>query len=101
MISFNLEFQINNSIVSCLDGIEFSKIQPQSFDRVLLDAPCSGTGIIWKDETVKTSKGIKFIATNLSTPPIACSADSRRAKIFDEKNLNSTILMQFSGPFFM
>ena len=66
MISFNLEFQVNNSIVSCLDGIEFSKIQPQSFDRVLLDAPCSGTGIIWKDETVKTSKGIKFIATNLS-----------------------------------
>jgi hypothetical protein len=62
---------VNNAVVSHLDGAEYSKIQPQSFDRVLLDAPCSGyvmqhfqnyfsvfrTGVIWKDESVKTSKG--------------------------------------------
>uniref|UniRef100_A0A914HY12 SAM-dependent MTase RsmB/NOP-type domain-containing protein n=1 Tax=Globodera rostochiensis TaxID=31243 RepID=A0A914HY12_GLORO len=47
---------VNNSVVSNLDGQEFAKIQPQSYDRVLLDAPCSGTGVIWKDESVKTSK---------------------------------------------
>ena len=47
---------VNNSIVSNLDGREYAKIQPQSFDRVLIDAPCSGTGVIWKDEAVKTNK---------------------------------------------
>jgi len=47
---------VNNCVVSNLDGTEFAKIQTHSFDRVLLDAPCSGTGVIWKDERVKTTK---------------------------------------------
>uniref|UniRef100_A0A158R4B4 SAM_MT_RSMB_NOP domain-containing protein n=1 Tax=Syphacia muris TaxID=451379 RepID=A0A158R4B4_9BILA len=45
-----------NAVVSNLDGREFPKAFPQSFDRVLLDAPCSGTGVIWKDGSVKTSR---------------------------------------------
>jgi 16S rRNA C967 or C1407 C5-methylase (RsmB/RsmF family) len=37
---------VKNAIVSNLDGADFAKIQKQSFDRVLLDAPCSGTGVM-------------------------------------------------------
>lgn len=47
---------VKNCIVSNLDGAEFAKIQKQSFNRVLLDAPCSGTGVVWKDPSVKSSK---------------------------------------------
>ncbi|VDP20330.1 unnamed protein product [Echinostoma caproni] len=46
---------IVNTIVCVEDGRVFPKIM-KNFDRVLLDAPCSGTGIIAKDPSVKASK---------------------------------------------
>lgn len=44
-----------NSVVSCMNGVEYKKFM-SGFDRVLLDAPCTGTGVISKDQSVKTSK---------------------------------------------
>lgn len=44
-----------NSVVSSCDGRKFSVVM-KGFDRVLLDAPCSGTGVVAKDPSVKTSK---------------------------------------------
>nr|CAH8823476.1 unnamed protein product [Trichobilharzia regenti] len=46
---------ITNTIICTEDGRGFPKIM-SNFDRVLVDAPCSGTGIIAKDPSVKTSK---------------------------------------------
>ena len=46
---------INNLIVCNYDGRSFPKVMG-GFDRILLDAPCSGTGVISKDEQVKINK---------------------------------------------
>jgi len=46
---------VTNSIVCSNDGRKIPEIQ-KGFDRCLLDAPCSGTGVIAKDPSVKTTK---------------------------------------------
>ena len=47
-----------NCVVSSHDGRKFPTIMT-GFDRVLCDAPCSGTGVIAKDPIVKTGKVLK------------------------------------------
>lgn len=45
---------ITNSVITNFDAKDFNI--GKKVDRVLLDAPCSGTGVISKDPTIKTSK---------------------------------------------
>lgn len=51
---------VSNAIICNYDGRKFPTVMT-GFDRVLLDAPCSGTGVIAKDPSVKTNKSDKDI----------------------------------------
>ncbi|KAJ8903690.1 hypothetical protein NDN08_004791 [Rhodosorus marinus] len=52
---------VENTIVSHYDGRKLPEVM-KGFDRVLLDSPCSGTGIISHDPSVKTQRTNEDIA---------------------------------------
>ncbi|KAJ2799843.1 rRNA (cytosine-C5-)-methyltransferase nop2, partial [Coemansia guatemalensis] len=70
----------SNVVVCNYDGREFPKVMG-GFDRVLLDAPCSGTGVISKDASVKVNKGPEdfIMLTRLQKELILSAIDSVNA----------------------
>lgn len=51
---------VKNAIICCYDGRKIPKVM-KGFDRVLLDAPCSGLGIISRDQSVKLQRSFKDV----------------------------------------
>jgi ribosomal RNA methyltransferase Nop2 len=51
---------VKNAIVCCYDGRKIPQTF-RGFDRVLLDAPCSGLGVIARDQTVKLQRTLKDV----------------------------------------
>ena len=68
---------VKNTIVCNHDAKDFPKVIG-GFDRVLLDAPCSGTGVIAKDPSVKTNKTEKDFMQlpHLQKQLLLCAIDS-------------------------
>merc|ERR1712241_1025901 len=72
---------ITNTVVCNYDGRKMPGIL-KGFDRVLLDAPCSGTGVIAKDPSVKTSKDQRdfTLCTHMQKELILAAIDCVDAK---------------------
>ncbi|PFX23486.1 putative ribosomal RNA methyltransferase NOP2 [Stylophora pistillata] len=72
---------ISNTLVCNYDGRAFPKVMA-GFDRVLLDAPCSGTGVISKDQSVKINKTEKDIqrCSHIQKELILSAIDATDAK---------------------
>ena len=68
---------VTNCVVTCMDGRKIGTYM-KGFDRILLDAPCSGTGIISKDSSVKTGKSAEEIQnlTRLQKELILAAVDA-------------------------
>lgn len=69
-----------NVVVCNYDAREFPRVMG-GFDRVLLDAPCSGTGVISKDASVKVNKSERDfqMLAHLQKQLILCALDSVNA----------------------
>lgn len=64
-LQYNLyRLGVTNTVVTCRDGRKYPNIFPNSFDRVLLDAPCTGLGIIAKDPSIKANRLLLDIYKN-------------------------------------
>ncbi|WFD27732.1 25S rRNA (cytosine(2870)-C(5))-methyltransferase [Malassezia nana] len=70
-----------NVVVCNYDGRQFPKVIG-GFDRVMLDSPCSGTGVVSKDPSVKTNKSKRdfILLSQLQKQLILCAIDSVNPK---------------------
>ena len=56
-LQFNLyRLGVTNTVITCRDGRKYPEIFPNTFDKVLLDSPCTGLGIISKDSSIKANR---------------------------------------------
>ena len=52
---------VKNAVVTCFDGRRIGRHITHAVDRVLLDAPCSGLGVISHDPSIKLTRTVKDV----------------------------------------
>ena len=52
---------VRNVVTSCYDGRKLGKLWKNRFTKILLDAPCSGLGVISRDPSVKVQRTMKDV----------------------------------------
>ena len=80
---------VKNAIVCNYDGRAFPRVMG-GFDRILLDAPCSGLGVIARDPSIKTQRTLKDVEkiSHLQKELILAAIDS-----IDANSLTGGILV--------
>lgn len=94
---------VRNAVCVNYDGREFPKVMG-GFDRVLLDAPCSGLGVVSHDPSVKQMRTLKDIMQNahlqkqlLLAAIDACKSPSGAASSSVTASLTSTSVPDSCG----
>ncbi|GMH57940.1 hypothetical protein TrRE_jg51, partial [Triparma retinervis] len=72
---------VRNVVAVCNDGSSYPKVMG-NFDRVLLDAPCSGLGVISRDQSIKVQRTVRDIerTAHLQKKLLLAAVDSVNAK---------------------
>ncbi len=72
---------VKNAIVTNHNGKDFPKVMG-GFDRVLLDAPCSGLGVISRDASIKVNRTAEELKklSHLQKELLRAAVDSVDAK---------------------
>jgi len=73
---------VKNTVITNYDGRHISKLMNCGFDRILLDAPCTGLGVISRDPSVKATKAEDDIVrtSQLQKELLLSAIDSCNAK---------------------
>jgi len=73
---------VRNVITCCYDGRKLGKLWKNRFTKILLDAPCSGLGVISRDPSVKLQRTIQDIdrCSVLQKELLLSAIDSLNAK---------------------
>ena len=52
---------LSNTVTTCMDSERLSKIFPETFDLIMVDAPCSGEGMFRKEEIARSEWSLENV----------------------------------------